>query len=61
MRLNINAELGSDEILNFFTSNLKEAGIDSTNGSFTMHAFSDKKAEWVEVKDIKIIFEKKQP
>lgn len=58
MKIDIKAELGSTDILNYFTEQLKNSGIDATGGNFKIHAFSDKKNEWIEVKDVKILFEK---
>jgi hypothetical protein len=58
MKIDIKAEMNLPDILAFFTEQLKNSGIDAAGGNFKIHAFSEKKSEWVEVKDIKIIFDK---
>ncbi len=58
MKININAELNSTDILQYFTEQLKNSGIDTAGGNFKIQAFSEKKNEWLEVKDVKIEFVK---
>lgn len=58
MKINIKAEINSEEILRYFAEQLKNSGVDTVGGNFTIQAFSEKKAEWIEVKDAKVLFEK---
>jgi hypothetical protein len=58
MEINITADMETKDITDIFSLKLKENGIDSTSGKFVIQAFSDKKNEFVEVKDVKISFVK---
>ena len=56
MEIHINAVLDKADILNFFSNEIRNSGIDPATGIFRLEAYSDKKNEWLEVKDIRIVF-----
>ena len=58
MKININAELNSEEICAIFTDLLKQKGIESSRENFILEVFSEKVNKWIQVKDIRVIFNK---
>ena len=58
MKINISAELNMQELAEYFAAKLKENGIESTLGTIKALAFSDKKNEYVDVKEVKLVFTK---